>query len=184
MSPQQEKPMLAKQFAKRIVLTTALLALVPVVQAATLQMSWSDPDKYRDIRATATNKHKFQAQVMAELEEQFHKEAEKLPADQILHVTVNDLDLAGEIEYFYTDYPFGLRVIRNVDFPQMEFNYELLDAAGKVLKSDVEKIADLGFRSSALVSANRLESGLHYEKKLIHEWYQQTFGTTAVASRQ
>jgi hypothetical protein len=176
--------MLLKQVVpSAALLALALLSLAPVVQAATLQLSWSEPNKYRDIRATDTNKYKFQARVMAELEKQFRKEAEKLPADQVLQVAVSDLDLAGEVEYFYTSYPFGLRVIRNVDFPQIEFSYELRDAAGKAVKTGEEKLSDLGFRSSALVAANRLDSSLHYEKKLIHEWYQQTFGTTDVASR-
>lgn len=163
----------SKQF-KHSLLAIALVALLPAAHAATVAVSWNDPQAFRDIRATNGGQQRFQASVMTELEEQFRDEATgRLESGQVLTIAVDDIDLAGEIEYFYANYPFGLRVIRNVDFPQMTFSYELRDADGKLVKSGTEKLADLGFRFSTLMPVDR--SALRYEKQMIKEWAQQSF---------
>jgi opacity protein-like surface antigen len=159
---------------KRSLLAVVLVALLPVAQAATVEVSWNDPQGFRDIRTTNGGQQRFQASVMSELEQQFqHEAAARLQEGQVLTIAVDDIDLAGEIEYFYTNYPFGLRVIRNVDFPQMTLSYELRDADGKLVKSGTEKLADLGFRFSTLTQVDR--SALRYEKQMIKEWAQQSF---------
>jgi len=154
---------------KRSLLAISLLSLVPVVQAATVEVTWSDPLQFRDIRSTDSGQQRFQSRVMTELETQFRDETvARLETGQTLTIEVADVDLAGEIEYFHANYPFGLRVIRNVDFPQMTLSYELRDADGMLVKSGTEKLADLGFRFGLLLPADR--SALRYEKQMIKEW--------------
>jgi hypothetical protein len=158
---------------QRTLLAAVLLALLPVAHAATVEVSWKDPKEFRDIRATDTGQQRFQSSVMVELDEQFRDEAaSRLATGQTLKISVDDIDLAGEIEYFHRNYAFGLRVIRNVDFPQMTLSYELRDADGKLLKSGTEKLADLGFRFSTLMPIDR--SALRYEKQMIREWMQNS----------
>jgi hypothetical protein len=141
--------------------------------AATVEFSWDDPGTFKDMKATNDNKTRFQTRVMEELEGQFRQEAAKLPADQTLHVTVHDVDLAGEIEYFHRDYPFGLRVVRNVDFPTIDLSYELKDANDTVIKSGSDKIRDLGFRTPVLSA--RKQDPLRYEHQLIEDWVEMEF---------
>lgn len=158
---------------KHSLLALALVALMPAAHAATVEVSWKDPAAYRDIRATNGGQQRFQASVMNELEQQFRQEAAaRLQEGQVLSIAVDDVDLAGEIEYFHTNYPFGLRVIRNVDFPQMTLTYELRDAEGKLVKSGTTQLADLGFRAGRLLPADR--SALRYEKQMIKEWVDQS----------
>jgi hypothetical protein len=141
--------------------------------AATVEVSWDDPKDFRDIRVTNDNKARFQARVIEELEEQFREEGEKLPADQTLHVTVHDVDLAGDIEYFHRGYPFGLRVVRNVDFPTIDLSYELTDANDRVIKSGDEKIRDLNFKTPVLTTWK--QGPFRYEHQLIRDWYNTEF---------
>ena len=147
------------------------------VNAATVQVQWEEPGQYRDIRTTNGVQKRFQASVMEELEVQFQKSAQTLPEDQVLQVTVKDLDLAGEIEYFYRNYPFGLRVVRNVDAPAMTLGYSLVDSNGTVLRSGEERVVDLGFNFSTWAPLDR--SPLHYEKVLIRDWVRETFNQGA-----
>jgi hypothetical protein len=157
----------------KLVFIAAMALATAGAQAATVNVQWNDPKEYRDIRAVQSSQQRFEERVIEELEEEFRDEAAKLPADQTLNISVKDVNLAGEVEYFYRDYPFGLRVIRNVDFPQLELSYELRDANDQVIQSGDETLQDLGFRFDAPTRADR--STLRYEKALIHEWYQQSF---------
>ena len=143
--------------------------------AATVEFTWDDPADFRDIKVTNDNKARFQTRVMSELEEQFRHEAEQLPADQTLHVTVHDVDLAGDIEYFHRGYPFGLRVVRKVDFPSIDLSYELKDANDVVIKSGTERIHDLGFQNSQLTTSALQRDPFRYEDQLIKEWYDTEF---------
>jgi hypothetical protein len=156
-----------------LLLSTAMLLATAGVQAATANLQWSDPKEFRDIRATNDNQKRFEQRVIKELEEEFREEAAKLPEGQTLNISVKDVDLAGTIEYFYRNYPNGLRVLRNVDFPQLELSYELRDANDNVIKSGEESLADLGYRFNTLTSTDR--STFKYERALIREWYDHEF---------
>jgi len=141
--------------------------------AATVEVQWQEPEHYRDMRTTDSGQNRYQAKVMDELETQFRQSAEVLPEGQTLHITVKDVDLAGSIEYFYRNYPFGLRVVRNIDSPAMELSYALVDSTGEIVKSGDDRLVDPGFNFSTLVKMNR--SPLYYEKVLIRDWVKATF---------
>lgn len=158
----------------KLILAAALVTLYPVAQAANLDITWGDPKEFRDVRPTNEGKTKFANRVMNELTEQFEKEAAKLPEGQTLHVTVNDLDLAGDIEYFYRGYESGLRVIRRVDVPSMDVSYELKDAADRTIKSGDEHFADLGFNATQLTTRARYDSPFMYERQMIKKWADET----------
>ncbi len=163
-----------KVIAKVFAVLAGSLLLAHGSNAATVQVEWQNPDDFRDIRATNGGQQKFQEQVMGELEEQFRAEADQLAADQTLFIAVEDVDLAGEIEYFHNGHPFGLRVIRRVDSPSLTLRYELRDASDKVISSGEERIRDMGFRFSNLLPNDR--SPLKYEKEMIRDWYRESFG--------
>jgi len=154
------------------VLALVLLALVPLSHAATLEFTWGDPEKFRDIRASDENQDKYQANVMKELEAQFQKEAGKLPADQKLKVDVTDLNLAGEVEYFHEGFPNGLRVVRNVDFPSMKLSYVLRDGKGQIVKSGDSDFSYMEFNSGIQILQGA--KPLHYELDMISKWYKRT----------
>lgn len=137
--------------------------------AAAVQFTWDDPATFRDIEQTNGSDARFQTRVIKQLEEQFTRQAAKLPSDQTLHINIHDVDLAGFVEYFHPGYPFGLRVVRNIDFPTIELTYELKDASGAVIKSGTRELKDLGFRNSSMVNMlNRDPFG--YENELIKDW--------------
>jgi hypothetical protein len=164
-----------KHLHKTLLAATCGLALSTGAQAATLVFEHGEPKDFRDIRATDQSQSRFEQRVLKDLEEHFRKEAAALPENQTLHVNVTDLDLAGFIEYFHSRYPMGLRVIRNVDFPQMELSYELRDANDTVVQSGDEDLKDMGFRFTNVQP--RRDDPLRYEKWMISEWFDRTFGS-------
>lgn len=150
-----------------------LLLSSALATAATVQLDWDDPANFRDIKVTNDSEARFQERVKEELGEQFRKQAERLPAGQTLHVTVHDVDLAGDIEYFHRNYPFGLRVIRNVDFPTIDLSYELKDANDTVIKSGTQKVRDMNFRTPVLTTWK--QDPFRYENQLIKDWVSTEF---------
>lgn len=169
MKTMRQKPAILK----RALLPLALAATVPAVHAAQVDVTWADPEKFSDVEATYTTQSRFRERVMTDLEEQFRRSGERLPSEQTLFVTVTDVDLAGYVDYFQPGAPFGVRLIRNIDFPRIKLDYELRDADGKVVSSGTGNLADAGFRFPTF--ATRLRTPLDFEKKLIDQWYATNF---------
>lgn len=165
-----------KKHLRQALLATACgFALSTGAQAATLVFEHGDPNDFRDIRATDQGQARFEQRVLKDIEEHFRKEAAALPENQTLHINVTDLDLAGFVEYFHQRYPMGLRVIRNVDIPQMELSYELRDGKDAVIQSGEEELKDLGFRFTTVLP--RRDDPLRYEKAMVSEWFDKKFSS-------
>ncbi len=162
-----------KNVKRTLIATACGLAMSAGAHAATVAFEYTDPEDFRDIQATDVGQKGFEAGVLKELEEQFRDEAAALPEGQTLRVTLKNVDLAGDIEYFHSGYPFGLRVIRDIDFPKLEFSYVLLDANGDVLAMGEDEIKDMSFRVPTFNTRN--QKALDYERALISEWYDETF---------
>jgi hypothetical protein len=153
---------------------TLCLAMAMAAQAANVEIEWLKPEKYLDIRGGDENQKRFQERVIAALTSYFKEAAaEILPADQTLYLTITNVDLAGDVEYFFTAFPMGVRVMRDIYFPSIEFNYELRDAGGKVLKRGKENIKDLGYMFSGMAYINN--PPFDYEKRLIDDWFRKNF---------
>ena len=160
-------------FRKHLMLPAALALGLPSAYAANVEVTWTEPDTYTDIQATNDTQRHFRRNVMAALETYFQEAGATLPADQTLLVSVSDVDLAGYVEYFHPAYPFGLRVIRDVDFPRLALDYELKAADGSTISAGQDILKDLGFRFPTF--STRYAQPLGYEKRLIDRWYRDTF---------
>jgi hypothetical protein len=162
-----------KQLKLTTVIATFALGASAMASAATVQVDWQDPTKFRDVRATNESQEGFRERVMKELTEAFESGVSNLPEGQTLHVAVTDVDLAGEVEFFHDNYPFGLRVMRRVDAPSLSLQYELRDANDAVLKSGQETLRDRNYiRRPSALPAER--SPLKYEKDMIKTWMRDT----------
>jgi hypothetical protein len=155
-------------------LPLALAAAVPAAQAARVEVTWVNPESYSDVQATYSTQARFRERVLTDLQAQFMKSGARLPEGQLLDVSIRDVDLAGYIDYFQPAAPFGIRLIRNVDFPRIKLDYELRDADGKVIGSGSETLSDPGFRFPTFTT--RMRNPLDYEKRMIDRWYRENFG--------
>lgn len=158
-----------------------MLALLPTfvltagpVRAGTAEVSYEQPDRYADagtgrdadtVRRTLTG----HLQTLA---------AARLPASQLLRVTVTDIDLAGRI-------PPGaaqlheVRVLgRPVDWPRISLRYTLHDGE-RLLADGSETVADMGYASRSGILDSRTE--LPHERRMLDDWFRDRFGRFAAA---
>jgi hypothetical protein len=158
----------------KVVVTIVWVLLASLVQAGKVEIEWQNPDKYRDIEAGNEPQKNFKERVTASLTSAFADAAEDhLPAEQVLHLTITDVDLAGGVEYFFVAFPQGIRMMRDIYFPSIRFSWELKDASGTVIKSGSENIKDMGYRFSMRMFIN--DPPFNYENRLIHDWISKTF---------
>ena len=155
------------------VLMTVLISTQAI--AATSEVKWTEPDKYRDIDAGEEHKVKFRARVFKQLEQHFNKLAQKLPEGQVLKIKVTDIDLAGSTLHGGMK---RIRVIKEIHFPRMEFSYQLVDAKGVEIKSANADLKDISFMMSS--NLRYRNDFLGYEKKLLDDWFKKEFSEDTV----
>lgn len=140
-----------------------LVALSFTAQAAgTVDLSWVEPATYSD----AGNGSLDRERNLAELARHIATLGKRLPDGQTLKISVTDLRLAGERS---RNLAYDYRVLRGrADWPTMQLRYEL--AAGtQVLKRGESRLANMNYLST------RRPDTLGHEKRMIDDWFKQTF---------
>jgi len=140
------------------------------VSAATAEVTWKNPDKYRDVDPGDGSKKRFRERTFKGFEKHFNKLAEKLSADQTLKIEVTDVDLAGDT---HTGGINRLRIVKELYYPKLTFSYQLLDADKSVIKSDDVKLKDMNFMTGGNLKYKHHSLG--YEKKMLDKWFINTF---------
>ena len=144
--------------------------LQPIAEAADVNVTWTNPDKYRDIHAGNGSKSHFRKSMFKDLEKHIAKLAEGLPANQTLVIEVTDIDLAGDVH-------FGgvrqLRIVKDIYYPRFEFEFKLLAADDTVILTKKENIKDMGFMSNTHMKYRNKSLG--FEKQLLDEWFKDAF---------
>lgn len=150
-------------------ISTSALASEPVTA---VKVNWQNPEKYTDIRPSSGTKKSYQKRVIIAFDRIWSDFAEKLPAGHTLFVTVKDLDLAGDVNPMYRIEHSDIRVIKEIYFPRMTFDYQLLDSAGQVLAAEQDvKVKDMGFMNSSPIGLGNGE--FVYEKQMLKNWFQK-----------
>lgn len=156
-----------------------LLSFVSVTAwAGTAEVSWHEPEKYRDVRAGEEIQSRFEKRIFEEFEMYFDYITDRLPEGYTLKLKVTDLDLAGEV-IFNTD--LGrmqmLRVVKSNDFPRIEFSYQLLNEKGVQVEAGEERLRgrELPGQGRIARQARPQHDLLDYEKAMIERWFRFRF---------
>jgi len=152
----------------------SFILVAPLATAATAEVTWTEPDKYRDIRPGEENRKRFQERVFKNLEEHFSELAAKLPADQVLKINVTNLDLAGDVRVGMRE----IRVVKDLYFPRMDFSYQLLNADQLVVKEEQVDLKDMSFLMGSNMRYRNDSFG--YEKKMLDDWFNDIFAEHVV----
>ena len=146
--------------------------------AATSEVTWTDYEKYRDIKSGGGGRKHFRERVFTDLEKHFTKLAENLAEGQVLKVDVTDVDLAGDIHSGGIN---QLRIIKDIHSPRINFSYRLVDADGSIIISDEIVLKDMNFMmNNSLKYRNK---SLGYEKKMLDDWFADTFKSLVVEKK-
>lgn len=148
----------------------ALGALTPAQAAGSIEVKWVEPDKFTDAgRSSYDREH-----AMKSIGDYIRSLATSLPEGQTLRLEVLDLDLAGEVRPFHGLGMQEVRVLRGrADWPHMKIRYTLSGAAGSV-KSGEADLADMAYLQNPPSSDLRY-GDLGYEKRMVQQWFKQTF---------
>ena len=91
-------------------------------------------------------------------------------------MVVTNVDLTGRLEpTFGRSTSNYVRIVREIDFPRISFNYQLTDSSGEVIKEGQEKLKNMGFNYDSLASVKRRDD-LYFEKEMLTRWFNETLG--------
>ena len=161
-----------KIFNRLLLLMLSTVLFVPVSFAADAEIKWEDVDSYSDIRPANEVKSRYHKRIFKELEQHFIELAETLPQGQSLSIVVTNLDLAGDVRFMVGPNNATVRVVSDLYFPKMKFDYQLLDETGKVLSTGHANIKDISFNTG---HQSISPDPFHYEKNMITDWFNDEF---------
>ena len=141
------------------------------VQAAEVKVDWQQPEKFTDIRPANDSRKVYRERVLQKFDGFFQQLATSLPEGYQWQVTVTDIDLAGEVDYFAGGAGNALRVVKDLYSPAIKFNYVLRDKHGEEVASGEEKLRDMGFMQS--LRSNHSNEEFHYEKQMLDSWFNK-----------
>ncbi len=153
---------------RKLFATTLLALAAGLAQGADrVQVSFADTEKFADFGRSQWDRERNQKDFTQMLQEL----SAKLPANQQLSIKVLDVNLAGELEWVRRAAD-ELRVMRNVTWPMIEFEYQLSEN-GKVLKAEKVRLADMSYLQDSFFSVNQSGSW-RYEQRMLDRWFKET----------
>lgn len=143
---------------------------VPNSNAADAEVTWTNSDKYRDIRSGFDNRKRFKERTFKSFEIHFATLAERLPVGLLLKIDVTDVDLAGDVHF---DSNRQIRVVRDIYFPRLKFSYELFNVDKSIVTSGDINLKDMSFMLNRNLRYRNKTLG--YEKRMLDNWFKDTF---------
>lgn len=141
-----------------------------------VSVKWIEPKSFTDVKERNFSNAKYRKHVFSQLEKHLDKLAKELPQGQSLMVSVTDVDLAGSFEpasfIGLSTSMDNIRIMRNVDIPRLEFTYQLIDASGKILRSEEVNLKNMNYLYGGSISG-RNQSFAH-EKKMLSKWFTKS----------
>ena len=157
---------------RNLILASGLTLLAGgFVQAAEVKVEWVEPEKFTDVRPANDSRKVYRERVLKKFDGFFQDMAANLPEGYQWQVTVSDIDLAGDIDYFATGSGQALRIIKDIYSPMIKFSYVLRDKHGEEIAAGEEKLRDMGFMQS--VSSLHNTDEFRYEQQMLQNWFKR-----------
>ena len=142
-----------------------------------VQVTWAPPD---DLTEVQDNPMRYgilrPADWMQALGDYMRVRADRvLPAGQQLHVTIQDITLAGSFEPWHVHAP-GLddaRFVKDIYPPRLKLHYTLTASDGSILREKDVRLLDLGFLQHTGLPTDT--DPLRYDKRQILDWVNHEF---------
>lgn len=153
----------------------ALFAAASVATAGTVNVRFVNSSRYADAGNTG-----WEEQANLQTLDRHLKAIGKrwLPANHVLNVDVWDVDLAGAVRPFHG--APEIRVLNGgADFPRIHLQYTL-EVDGKETRRGDEWLTDLNY--TRRITGQRDSGSLHYERRMIDDWFKARFLGTAGSS--
>lgn len=147
-----------------------MVAMQNITHAATAEVTWTDPDKYTDMRPGDESRKKFRDRIFYHFEKHFTKLAKRLPEGQVLKIDVTNVDLAGDTLAGGIN---RIRIIKDMYPPKIYFSYQVVNVDGSVAKEESVKLRDMNFMMGSRLKYRNEAIG--YEKQMLDDWFFKAF---------
>ncbi|UVW29241.1 DUF3016 domain-containing protein [Massilia sp. H6] len=145
-----------------------LFALGAGAASAGVTVDYVESDKFADLPFAPWEREA----VLRELADHFTHLGKSLPPGYDLKVEITEIDLAGR-EYPNLRSGRELRVLKGMaDWPMIELRYTLVNN-GQVVDSGNARLQDMAYLDR--ISRFSDHDSLRYEKRMIEDWFNQTF---------
>jgi hypothetical protein len=156
---------------KSLSILISSLILIAANVGAEVEITFENPDAYRDIDYQYDGNKRGQKLYLPQFEKHINKQAERfLKEGQVLSMVITDIDLAGDYEPWRSSAAMDIRIVKSIYPPRITFSYELKDPDGNVLESGDENLSDLNFDYKIRINYN---DDLFYDKELITDWFRK-----------
>ncbi|MCY1285948.1 hypothetical protein D9M68_197070 [compost metagenome] len=180
----------ARRCTMRLAPTLTALAVAAVLAGVSLEIAaqpavevnFAQPEKYRDASLRGYG-YGYGADefVLKEIRATFEKLGERyLSPGQTLHITVQDIDLAGRYEPWHT-YAYDVRFMRDVTWPSMKLSYQLSQDGKPLASEDDVRVNDMFYLQRPGRSVHSSDR-LYAEKAMLNDWFRERFANQRVSS--
>ena len=152
--------------------------VTPSAFAASTEVTWGDYKKFRDINEGNENRKSFRERLFKHIDKHLAELAQDLPEKKVLKIEITDIDLAGDTHLGGIN---RTRIVKQSYFPRINLSYDLIDENGKSIKAETVVIKDMNFMSGSNLKYRNKAFG--YEKKMLDEWFEETFKDMLVESK-
>ncbi len=138
--------------------------------AANVSVDFVKKEQYKDIHAGGTQSQpRFEEKLFKTLEKSFAKNAEKLPGDLSLKISVLDIDLAGAVAHGL-GMGQDIRQISDKDFPRVLFYMILENKDGEIVFQGRQNLKEKRLRHGDFRMKGS-QSDFFMETGLITKWF-------------
>ncbi len=153
-----------------LLLTTAMVPAM--AQAGEAVMTWQNPEKFTDIRPGNSTQRSYSKAIERTFNKELGKMAAELPQGYTLELAFTDIDLAGEVDPVDLPGTHQLRLLKEVYFPALRFDYRVLDAGGVAVAEQKDvRIKDMSYLSNA--NRSSASADFYYETRLLKQWFSK-----------
>ncbi len=143
-----------------------------MAQAGEAVMIWKSPEKFTDIRPGNSSQRSYSKAIERTFSNELSKMAANLPAGYTLEMAFTDIDLAGEVDPVDLPGTHQLRLLKDVYFPALRFDYRVLDAGGMAVAENKDvRIKDMGYLMGPKQSHS--SDDFYYETRLLKQWFSK-----------
>ena len=155
----------------RALFSIALVA-VPAAHAGEAAMTWRNPGAFTDIDSGDAAQKSFSKGVEKAFNAELDELAEQLPKGYRLELDFTDIDLAGEVDPVYLRDYREIRILKDVYFPQLSFDYRVLDAGGRqVAGQQGVTLKDMGYLNGPKLGNS--STAFFYERRMLRDWFRK-----------
>lgn len=156
---------------KKLSVILAGFVIATVSLAAEVEVTFENPENYRDIDYNYNGNSRGQKIYLLQFEKHITKMGQRYLKDgQFLSMTITDIDLAGEHEPWRGPNLDDVRIVKSIYPPRISFSYELTDSSGTVIASGEENLIDLNFEFRVRINSH---DDLYYDKEMITDWFRK-----------